>query len=68
MLNMGFKSGFYCTFVAARTDGNPFGLISPKERIAHSNGWTALYRFRFWQIPWTLSIQRIEEHVNDMKT
>ncbi len=63
ILGLGGKQGRYATFIAARTDQNPFSNLSAQERIAHSNGWTALYRMRFWQIPWTLSIQRIEEHL-----
>jgi hypothetical protein len=65
-LGFGGKRGRYCTFIAARTDQNLFGNKGPQEKIAHSNGWTALYRFRFWQIPWTLSIHRIEEHLNSL--
>lgn len=69
ILGLGGKGGGrYCTFIAARTDDNPFGYKSDQEKIAHSNGWTALYRLRFWQIPWTLSIQQIEEHLDNLKT
>lgn len=63
-LSMGGRRGRYATFIAIRADTNPFGDTSPEEKIAHSNGWTALYRLRFWQIPWTLSIRRIEEHLD----
>jgi hypothetical protein len=59
--------GVYSTLIAARTDKNPFADKGPKEKIAHSNGWTALYRIRFWQVPWTLSIQRIEEHLTSLQ-
>jgi hypothetical protein len=65
-LDFGVRRGRYCTFIAARTDQDPFGIKSPQEKIAHSNGWTALYRLRFWQIPWTVSIQRIEEHLDSL--
>jgi hypothetical protein len=65
-LSMGGTRGRYSTFIAAQTDKNPFGTEHPQEKIAHSNGWTALYRLRFWQIPWTLSIQRIEEQLNNL--
>lgn len=58
--------GTYSTFIAVCTDKNPFETVSTKEKIAHSNGWTALYSFRFWQLPWTLSVQCIEEHLNDL--
>lgn len=65
-LGFGAKRGRYSTFIAAQTDRNPFGVTRAQEKIAHSNGWTAVYRLRFWQIPWTLSIQRIEEHLNSL--
>ena len=65
IMNLGAKKGSYSTFVAVRTDENPFKNMHHQERIAHSNGWTALYRIRYWQIPWTLSIQRIEELLNN---
>ncbi len=66
-LSMGGRKGLYSTFIAVRTDTNPFEDTSPEEKIAHSNGWTALYRLRFWQIPWTLSIRRIEGHLDALK-
>lgn len=66
-LSMGGRRGRYSTFIAVRTDTNPFNNEDSEEKIVHSNGWTALYRLRFWQIPWTLSIQRIEEHLEALK-
>jgi hypothetical protein len=66
-LSMGGRNGRYSTFIAVRTDTNPFENEAPEEKIVHSNGWTALYRLRFWQIPWTLSTQRIEEHLETLK-
>lgn len=62
-LSMGGKRGRYSTFIATKTDENLFEFRTDPEKIAQSNGWTALYRLRFWQIPWTLSIRRIEEHL-----
>lgn len=67
-LSMGGRNGRYSTFVAVRTDTNPFDNEAPEEKIIHSNGWAALYRLRFWQIPWTLSIQRIDEILETLKT
>jgi hypothetical protein len=67
-LSMGGRNGRYSTFIAVRTDMNPFDNEAPEEKIVHSNGWTALYRLRFWQIPWTLSIQRIDEHLETLKS
>jgi hypothetical protein len=67
-LSMGGRNGRYSTFIAVRTDTNPFGDEDSDEKVVHSNGWTALYRLRFWQIPWTLSIQRIEEHLETLES
>ena len=67
-LSMGGNRGRYSTFIAVQSDKNPFEDNDAREKIAHSNGWTALYRLRFWQVPWTLSIQRIEEHLNNFKS
>jgi hypothetical protein len=59
-------NGIYSTFIAVRADNNPFSYAGHELKIAHSNGWIALYRFRFWQIPWTLSIERIEECLDNV--
>ncbi len=67
-LSMGGRNGRYSTFIAVRTDTNPFSNEAPEEKIVNSNGWIALYRLRFWQIPWTLSIRRIEEHLETLKS
>lgn len=67
ILSMGGYRGRYSTFIAVRAETNPFEGKSPQERIAHSNGWTALYRLRFWQVPWTLSIRRIEELLGNLR-
>ncbi|HEV2647195.1 MAG TPA: hypothetical protein VGU46_12590 [Acidobacteriaceae bacterium] len=67
--NLGMKSGTYSTIIATRGETDYFKDKSEHELIVHSNGWTILGRFRFWQIlPWTLSIRRIEEHLNSFGT
>lgn|SRR6266852_1163453 len=63
---VGEGKGVYCTFVATQTSENLFGLHSSREKIAQGSGWTAVYRIRFIQIPWTLSITRIEELLNKL--
>jgi hypothetical protein len=65
-LGSGRGKGIYSTFIAVNTDKNPFEYVGPELKIAHSNGWTALYRLRFWQVPWTLSIRCIEEYVENV--
>jgi hypothetical protein len=64
ILGMGGTRGRYSTFIAVQANDDPFKARGPKERMAHSNGWFALYRLKFWQIPWTLSIARIEIHLS----
>jgi hypothetical protein len=65
--NLGMKSGTFATLIAARTDRNPFEPSLEIEKVAHSKGWTAVYRIRFLQLlPWTLSTKRIEEHLNNL--
>jgi hypothetical protein len=62
---LGSGRGRYSTFIAANSDKNPFGYVGPELKIAHSNGWVALYCLRFWQVPWTLSVQSIEEYIEN---
>ncbi len=66
ILGMGGTRGRYCTFIAVQTSHDPFKARGPNEKIAHSNGWVAVYRLKFWQIPWTLSIERIEAHLREL--
>jgi len=63
---MGTGKGAYCTFVAAQTDNNPFGVIGKKEKLRQSKGWTAVSRMRFLQVPGQISIKRIEELLDSM--
>ncbi len=65
---IGEGRGRYCTFIATQTDTNLFGNNSSREKIVQSCGWSALYRLRFLQIPGTVSIQRIEDHLNNLRT
>jgi hypothetical protein len=58
--------GRYRTFVATLTSENLFESDSSREKIAQCSGWTAAYRIRFIQIPWTLTITRIEELLNNL--
>jgi hypothetical protein len=58
----------YCTFLACQTEQNPFGMDTSPDRIFQSGGWTVLCRVRWLQIiPQTMSIQRLEYHVNKLR-
>jgi hypothetical protein len=61
---VGGKRGIYCSFVAVQTNENLFESDSSREKIVQCSGWIAAYRTRFLQVPWTLSVTRIEELLN----
>ena len=64
--------GFYRTFVAVQTEGEPFprdGTFS-SGKILRSNGWTALYQnwYGLGQlVGWTMTVQRIEECITNLR-
>jgi hypothetical protein len=60
---IGSGRGRYCTAVACHTTKSLFALNYSGEEIAQSNGWTAIYRLPFIQIPGTISISRLEDLV-----
>jgi hypothetical protein len=63
----GGGGGFHCTFIAVRTESNPFGSDTSPWKLIQSKGWIALFRTRYLQIPpWTMSIAQIEEHLNQI--
>jgi hypothetical protein len=57
----------YCTFVACQTKQNPFGVDTSPDRVIQSHGWTVLCRVRYLQIPWTMGIHRLDDHVNKLR-
>jgi len=64
----GKGKGTYCTFIAFQSNQYPFGSDTWSDRVIHSGGWTALYRIPTLQIiPWTLGIQRLDDHVNKLR-
>jgi hypothetical protein len=68
VVDLGVRRGRFSTFIAARADQNPFEDKKPEE-IVYPNDWVVLYCFRILPfVPWTLSIRRIEEHLNNLKT
>ena len=58
---IGEGRGRYCTFFACQTEQNRFGIDLSPERVIQSHGWTALFRVRFLQIPWTMGAQRLDD-------
>jgi hypothetical protein len=62
----------YRTFFACKTEQNPFEIDKLRDRVAHSHGWTILYRVPFLLlVPWatsSMSIKRLEYHVGKLRT
>ncbi len=63
---VGEGRGMYCTFFACRTEQNPFGMHIAPDRVIQSHGWTVLFRVRFIQVPWTIGVRSLEDHLNKL--
>ena len=63
---MGEVKGVYCTFVATTGPKSVFMAEVAGEKVVEASGWSAVYRKRFLQIPWTLSVSRIEHRLNEV--
>ncbi len=55
-----------CTVVAFVTGAGSFPPVNPPERMTRQRAWTAVYRFRYLQMAWALSIARIEELLDSL--
>jgi hypothetical protein len=55
-----------CTVLAVQTERNPFAAEEAPWKVTSSKGWFALWRTGWLQIPWTMSIAQIEEHLNQI--
>jgi hypothetical protein len=56
----------YCTIIGCQTEQNPFKADASPDRVIRSHGWTVLSRVRYLQIPWTMGIQRLDDHLNKL--
>jgi hypothetical protein len=63
---VGRPKGAYCSFIATQTPENLFGVTNPGEKIIQASKCTMLYRFRFIQVPGTLSIRSIEDRLKNL--
>jgi hypothetical protein len=58
----------YRTFVACKTEQNPFEIDKLRDNVVQSHGWTIVYQVPFpllvpWAT-WSMSIKRLEGHLN----
>ena len=68
---IGGSKGCYRTFLASKTEQNPFRIDALRDYMVQSIGWTILYRVPFpLEVPWatwSMGIQRLEEHLNTLQ-
>jgi hypothetical protein len=65
---IGVKGGSPCTFIACETEQNPFGINISSDHVIQSGGWTILHGVRFLLFTWTMSITRLDNYMNDLRT
>lgn len=65
-LNLGHRNQRTCTFIAAKAQVSPFADRGPSEQSVLTNGWFALYPTNFFGRPTTLSLKRIEKHLQNL--
>lgn len=63
----GSKGGQPLTLIACKTEKDPFLVVTSADQVIHSRGWTALNGVSFLWFTWTMSIKRIEGHVDNMQ-
>ena len=66
----GYKD-VYRTFLACKTEQNPFEIDKWRDNVVHSHGWTILYQVPFpllapWAT-WSMSIHRLDDHLNTLR-
>jgi len=64
-LNLGHRNQRTCTFIAAKAQISPFIDRDASEQSVLTNGWFALYRVDLFGRPKTLSIRRLEKHLEN---
>ena len=56
-----------CTVIACQTEQNPFGMVSPSDRLIQSHGWTAVHGVWFLWFSWTMRIKRLDTYVSKLR-
>jgi hypothetical protein len=60
------RRGIYSTFLAVRSDSDIFSAPTKPWKVCQSGEWKALWRTRFLQVPWTMTIGQIEERLSQL--
>jgi hypothetical protein len=62
-----YRGGAPCTLIVCQTEQNPFGIVTPPNRVVQSHGWTVLHGVWFLWFSWTMGTKRINDHVNELR-
>ena len=63
---IGYRGGHPCTLIVCQTEQSPFGKVTSPDRVIQSHGWTVLHGVWFLWFSWTMGIERIDEHLNQL--
>jgi hypothetical protein len=64
---MGAKGGEPCTFIACKSEQDPFAADTLRETVVQSRGWAVLCGVWFLWFSWTMSTRRIEDLVDCLR-
>jgi len=64
---IGSRGGQPCTFIACQGGQNPFGTVDATVRVVQHHGWTVLYGVWLLWFSWTMSMKRIDHHVDGLR-
>jgi hypothetical protein len=62
----GSKGGQPLTLIACKTERNPFVVVTSADRVVQARGWTVLQGVSFLGFTWTMSIKRIDGHLDNI--
>ena len=64
---IGSKGGQPFTLIACKTKKDPFVTVTSAHQVIQSRGWTVLHGSWFVWFSWTMSIKRINAHLDNMQ-
>lgn len=62
-----YKGGHPCTVIACHTEQDSFVTVASMDRVLATHGWSVLHGSWFLWFSWTMGVERLEAHLNDMR-
>jgi len=62
-----YKGGHPCTLIAFQAEQNPFGIVTSRDRVVQSHGWTVLHGVWFLWFSWWMGIKRLDHHLSELR-